>query len=122
MPEYKLKFTDDEDESRQRTLNELHLFINTMDNRPLAVTTLDKEQSDNWDKEGDIDYQDTYGRQIIKQINDDVTETLIIRNANGLPVALAARDINNSWQGIGIDKRLRQEIATILQIEDINFD
>ncbi len=35
-----------------------------------------------------------YGRQIVEQITDDVTETLIIRNFDGLPVALAALDRN----------------------------
>lgn len=122
MPEYKLKFTEEDDESRQRTLNELHAFINAMNNRPLSVTTLDLEQSQNWDQEGDIDYQDAYGRQIIEQITDDMSETLIIRNVSGLPVALAALDKNRSWQGIGIDKRLRTEIAATLQIDQIEFD
>ncbi len=121
MPEYQLKFTE-EDESRQRILNELLMFINIMDNRPLAVTTLTKEQSENWDKEGDIDYQDAYGRQIIEQFNDDITETLIICDFNALPVALAALDNKKSWQAIGIDKRLRVEIASVLKIEYIEFD
>lgn len=122
MPEYKLKFSEEDDESRQRTLNEIHAFISVMNNRPLAVTTLDKEQSNNWDQEGEIDYQDAYGRQIVGQITDSVTETLIICNSGGLPVALAALDRNKSWQGIGIDKRLRNEIAIILQIEKFDFD
>lgn len=121
MPEYKLKFTD-EDESRQRTLNELHVFINAMDNRPLSVTTLNQEQSEHWDQDGEIDYQDEYGHQIVEQITDNETETLIIRNFIGLPVALAALDSTNSWQAIGIDKRLRLEIATTLQMDKIELE
>jgi len=124
MPEYQLKFTEeeDDDESRQRTLDELHAFIATMDNRPLAVVTLDKQQSAQWDEEGDIDYQDAYGRQIIEQVSDNITETLVIRNFNGLPVCLAALNENAGWQGIGIDERLRFEIAITMQNDETEFE
>ncbi len=123
MPEYRLQFTEaeQEDESRQRTLDEIHAFIATMDGRPLAVVTLDEEQSTLWDQDGDIDYQDAYGRQIIGQVTDGITETLVIRNGDGLPVALAALDGDTGWQGIGIDKRLRFEIATRMQNDETEF-
>ncbi|HBH35146.1 MAG TPA: hypothetical protein DDW45_01690 [Gammaproteobacteria bacterium] len=124
MPEYQLKFTEeeDDDESRQRTLDELHAFIATMDGRPLAVVTLDKQQSAQWDEDGDIDYQDAYGRQIIEQISDSDTETLVIRNCDGLPVALAALNGSSGWQGIGIDERLRFEIAITMQNDETEFE
>jgi len=125
MSEYQLKFTEEtktDDESRQRTLDELHAFIATMDGRPLAIVTLDKERSALWDQDGDIDYQDAYGRQIVEQITDGVTETLVIRNCDGLPVALAVLDRDAGWQGISIDKRLRFEIATMMQNEETEFD
>ncbi|MCU7883904.1 MAG: hypothetical protein KZQ82_06850 [Candidatus Thiodiazotropha sp. (ex Lucinoma annulata)] len=125
MSEYRLKFTEgteQEDESRQRTLDELHDFIKTMDGRPLAIVTLDKEQSVLWDQEGEIDYQDTYGQQIIEQVTDGITETLVIRDSEGLPVALAAQNSETGWQGIGIDKRLRFEIATALQNDETEFE
>jgi len=124
MPEYKLKFTEetDVDESRQRTLEEIYSFVDSMDGRPLAIVNLDAEQSMLWDQEGDIDYQDEYGRQIIGQISDGVTETLVIRNHEGLPVSLAAIDSVAGWQGIGIDKRLRFEIATMLQNDETEFE
>lgn len=124
MPEYQLKFaeTAEEDDSRQRTLDELHTFIAAMDSRPLAVVTLNKEQSMLWDQDGDIDYQDAYGRQIIDQITDGVTETLVIRECGGLPVALAALAGEAGWQGVGIDKRLRFEIATMMQNDETEFD
>ena len=124
MPEYQLKFSDEEDDdaSRQRTLDELHLFIATMDGRPLAVVTLDKQQSAQWDEDGDIDYQDAYGRQIIEQVSDSETETLVIRNCDGLPVALAALNGSSGWQGIGIDERLRFEIAVTLQNDETEFE
>lgn len=125
MPEYQLKFTEEEnedDESRQRTLDELHSFIETMDSRPLAVVTLNDMQSTQWDEEGDIDYQDEYGRQIVQQISDDETETLVIRNSEGLPVALAALNGDAGWLGIGVDKRLRFEIATMFQNDETEFE
>jgi len=125
MPEYKLKFTEErkeENESRQRTLDELHSFITAMDGRPLAVVTLDKQQSALWDQDGDIDYQDAYGRQIVDQVNDGVTETLVIRSYDGLPVALAALDEGAGWQGIGIDQRLRLQIATAMQNNETDFN
>ncbi|MCU7839367.1 MAG: hypothetical protein KZQ94_08310 [Candidatus Thiodiazotropha sp. (ex Troendleina suluensis)] len=125
MSEYRLKFTegtDQEDESRQRTLDELNDFIKTMDGRPLAIVTLDKEQSILWDQEGEIDYQDAYGLQIIEQVTDGITETLVIRSCEGLPVALAAQNEETGWQGIGIDKRLRFEIATALQNDEGEFE
>ena len=124
MPEYQLKFTEEEDDdaSRQRTLDELHAFIATMDGRPLAVVTLDKQQSAQWDEDGDIDYQDAYGRQIIEQVSDSETETLVIRNFDGLPVALAALNGSSGWQGIGIDERLRFEIAITMQNDETEFE
>lgn len=125
MAEYQLKFSEsgeEDDESRQRTLDELHSFIAIMDGRPLAIVTLDKEQSALWDQEGDIDYQDEYGRQIIDQVTDGITETLVIRNCEGLPVVLVSLDSDTGWQGIGIDKRLRFEIATTLQNDETEFD
>lgn len=125
MPEYKLKFTDeaeDQDESRQRTLDELYAFIATMDGRTLAVVTLDAEQSALWDQEDGPDYQDAFGREIISQIDDGDTETLVIRDHQGLPVALAARQDDVGWQGVGIDKRLRFEIAPALQNDETEFE
>lgn len=125
MPEYQLKFTEDEDveeETRQHTLEELHAFVATMDNRPLAVVTLDEEQSALWDQDGDIDYQDAFGRQIVAQVSDGITETLVIRNCRGLPVALAAIDEQAGWQGLGIDERLRFEIATMLQNDETELE
>ncbi|MCU7921661.1 MAG: hypothetical protein KZQ99_08950 [Candidatus Thiodiazotropha sp. (ex Dulcina madagascariensis)] len=125
MSEYRLKLTEgneQEDESRQRTLDELNAFIKTMDGRPLAIVTLDEEQSTLWDQEGDIDYQDTYGRQIVERVTDGITETLVIRNCEGFPVALAAQNGEAGWQGIGIDKRLRFEIATALQNDETEFE
>jgi len=125
MPEYKLGFSEDipdEDESRQRTLDELSAFAATMNNRPLAIITLDQEQSRLWDEEGDIDYQQEFSQQIIAQIADGTTETLVIRNSEGLPVALGSITENDGWQGLGIDKRLRFEIATMLQNDETEFD
>jgi len=125
MPEYQLKFTEEDDsydESRQQTMDQLHKFIASMDDRPLAIVTLDKQQSSLWDQEGDIDYQDAYGRQIVEQVsNDKSTETLVIRNFEGLPIALAAKTEQIGWQGIGIDKRLRFEIATMFQNDETEF-
>lgn len=125
MPEYQLNFTEgaeDDAEGRQRTLDELTAFVATMDGRPLAVVTLDAEQSAQWDLEGDLDYQDAYGRQIVEQVSDGVTETLVIRNCEGLPVALGVLAEGIGWQGIGIDKRLRFEIAVMLQNDETELE
>ncbi|MES9830053.1 MAG: hypothetical protein ABW201_17470 [Candidatus Thiodiazotropha sp.] len=123
MSEYSLKFTEDPiEESRQRTIDEIHQFIRLMDGRPLAVVTLDNEQSDLWDSEGRIDYQDIYGRQIISQISGDSTETLLIRNNEGLPLVLAALNSVDGWQGIGIEKRLRFEVARMFQNDETEFE
>lgn len=124
MPEYQLKFTDEaeEDDSRERTLNEISAFIAEMYDRPLAVVTLDAEQSALWDEEGDIDYQDEFGRQIVSQVSDGETETLVIRNVQGLPVALAAQGADGGWQGLGIEKRLRLEIFAMMPIDDSTLE
>jgi len=124
MNEYQLKFTEEsesEEESRQRTLEELNSFIALMEGRPLAIVTLDKEQSMLWDQDDEIDYQDEFGRQIIEQISDNITETLVIRNIHGLPVALAALNKAGSWDGLGVDERLRFQIATSLQNDETEF-
>ncbi len=120
MAEYRLRLDpqEEEDESRRRTLDEISAFAAKMDGRPLAVVTLDAEQSELWDQEGEIDYQDEFGREITRQVSDGVTETVVIRDVNGLPVALAALDEEAGWQGLGIDKRLRLEVATMLMIDE----
>jgi hypothetical protein len=123
MPEYQLKFSEDEEaEARQRTLDELSAFVAVMDGRPLAIVTLSAEQSRLWDQEGDVDYQDAYGRQIVDQVSDGETETLVIRSCDGLPVALAAKEVGAGWQGIGVDKRLRFEIAAMLQNDETELE
>ncbi len=124
MAEYQLRFSEEEedDDSRRKTLDELSAFATAMDGRPLAVVTLDAEQSALWDQDGEIDYQDQFGREIASQVSDGVTETLVIRNDQGLPVALAALNDAAGWQGIGIDKRLRFEVATMLQIDETELE
>ncbi|MEW8027153.1 MAG: hypothetical protein AB2792_07200 [Candidatus Thiodiazotropha sp.] len=123
MSDYSLKFTEDPiEESRQRTIDEIHQFIRLMDGRPLAVVTLDDAQSDLWDSEEKVDYQNIYGRQIVSQISDGITETLLIRNNEGFPLALAALSSVDGWQGIGIDKRLRFEVARMFQNDETEFE
>ena len=120
MPDYELKFLDpdfvsrEEQEQRQKTIDELSAFAHTMQGRPLAVVTLDELQSDQWDQTDEFDYQDHYGREIINQVSDGETETLVIANVWGLPVALAARGDDGRWQGLGVDQRLRETIAGVL--------
>jgi hypothetical protein len=128
MPEYKLKFTEENespDEGRQETLNELQAFMHDMEGRAMAVITLDPEQSANWDTEGDIDYPQEYGQQIIWQLSADPeeeAETLVIRNHDELPVALGVVDHEGKWQGIGIDKRLRQEISDMMELDNDDLE
>ncbi|MEW8331949.1 MAG: hypothetical protein AB2632_06825 [Candidatus Thiodiazotropha sp.] len=122
MSDYKLKFSEDPiEESRQRTMDEIHRFIGMMDGRPLAVVTLSEEQSELWDSEGEIDYQDLFSRQIVSQVSDGSTETLLIRNHQGFPLALAALNASDGWQGLGIDKRLRFEVARMFQNDETEF-
>ncbi len=124
MAEYRLTISEEHiEDSRRYALEEIHGFIATMDGRPLAVVTLDEQQSVLWDEEGEIDYQDEFGRQIVSQVNSDgVTESLVIRNCEGLPVALASMSKDAGWQGIGIEKRLRFQIATMLQNDETVFE
>ncbi|MES9939470.1 MAG: hypothetical protein ABW104_15525 [Candidatus Thiodiazotropha sp. 6PLUC2] len=123
MAEYRLKFSEDPiEESRHRTMDEIHQFIRLMDGKPLAVVTLDDKQSDLWDSEEEVDYQDQYGQQIVNQVSDGTTETLLIRNSNGLPLALGVINHTHGWQGIGIDKRLRFEVARMFQADETEFD
>lgn len=119
MAKYQLNLTEPDDDSRQKTLDELTGFIRQMDRQSLTVVTLDDEQSANWDQEGGgFDYQDFYGQQIISQTAGEDNDSLVIRNAQRLPVALAMRFENSGWRGIGVDKRLRGEIEAILQIDE----
>ncbi len=129
MPEYKLKFTEDsqEDDGRQETLHELISFMKEMEGLTLTVISLDEEQSENWDKDDDrdFDYQDYYGREIIQQIQeyDPDAGCVVIRNANGLPVAMAAKHVDGpGWQGIGVDRRLRNEVGSMIGLDDYELE
>ena len=123
MPKYKLKFLEPdsslaEEELRHKTLSEISTFIESMLGRVLAVVTLDEEQSARWDQHGEFDYQNYYGQAIVEQVADGRTQTLVIRNTQGLPVALASCDNHSNWQGLGIDKRLREAVAQMLHIPE----
>lgn len=119
--EYQMKFMDpefaskDEEQQRRQTIDELTDIIHSMKDRPMAVVSLDELQSDQWDQQGDSDYQDYYGQEIINQVADGETETLVITNVWGLPVALAVRSDDGQWQGLGVDPRLRELILDTLE-------
>ena len=115
---YRLDLVTAKDDTHQKTLDEIGAFIKSMYGRALAVVTLNNEQSLQWDQEGGFDYQDYYGQQIIDQITDGETETLVIRNAQGLPVAVARREADYKWRGLGIEKRLRHELVDVLHISE----
>jgi len=122
IDEYKKKFLDEahssaqEDEGRQDTLNELSAFIDKMRDRPLAAASLDVNQSTRWDDTDGVDYQSQYGQQIINQVSQDgETQAIIIQNAVFLPVAMAVREENGNWAGIGVDERLREVVAQMLE-------
>ncbi len=132
MSEYQLKFTEEPaEDNRQEVLDELIAFMRDMEGLTMTVVTLDTEQSDNWDKdgEGEFDYQDYYGQQIIQQIReiDADAECLVIRNQQLLPVAMASSQIDSAtgsigWQGIGIEKRLRNEISNMIGLDDYQLE
>jgi hypothetical protein len=122
MTKYRLSLTESDDASRQRTLDELTGFAHQMDRHSLTVVTLDEEQSANWDQEGGFDYQDYYGQQIINQNAGEENDSLVIRNAQHLPIVLAMRFENAGWQGIGVDVRLRKEVEAILQIDESELE
>ncbi len=120
MSEYDIKFSDISslserfEKQRQQTVDELNSFIAAMKDRHLVVVTLDELQSDHWDHEGETDYQDLYGQQVIRQVSDGDTEAVVITNIWGLPVALAKRDDDDGWQGISVVPPLREIIDQTL--------
>ena len=86
-----------------------------MRGQPLAGVTLDETQSTQWDQKGEVDYQDQYGREIVRQADDGETKALVIHNSQGLPLAMASKNDEGGWQGIGVDERLREIVADILE-------
>ncbi|MBT4836739.1 MAG: hypothetical protein HON94_05275 [Methylococcales bacterium] len=119
MAEYKLNLSEDpEEETKQKVIDEISQFIGQMDLTSMIVVTLTDEQSSCWDEEGDIDYQDQYGQQIIQQLDDEESDSLLIRNSQNLPVALAVMNENGGWQAIAIDKRLRQGFVEALTVAE----
>ena len=129
MAEYKLRFTDEtqESDSRQETLDDLIDFMREMEGLTMTVVTLDDEQSENWDKDDkdDFDYQDYYGREIIQQIQtqDSATACVVIRNARQQPVAMAVKYSGDpGWRGIGIDVRLRTDIKNMIGLDDYELE
>ena len=122
IEDYTKKFIDgahssaQEDEGRQDTLNELSAFIDKMRDRPLAAASLNEDQSTKWDDTSGEDYQGHYGQQIINQISQDrETQAIIIQNAVLLPVAMAVREEDGNWAGIGVDERLREVVGQMLE-------
>jgi len=122
MAKYQLNLSESDDESRQKTLDELTGFVHQMNTDSLTVITLDEEQSTHWDQEGGFDYQDYYGQQIINQSAGEENDSLVIRNAQRLPVALAMRFQNAGWRGMGVDVRLRKEIEVLLHINEAELE
>jgi len=103
---------------KQKILDELRDFVTLMGNHEWAIMTLDDMQSAHWDDEGEIDYQDQYGNEIIKQADDDETNAIVIHNIWGLPVALALKNDDGTWRGIGVVKILRESVAQMLIEQD----
>jgi len=103
---------------KQKVLDELRNFITLMGNHEWAVLTLDDMQSVHWDEEGEIDYQDHYGREFIRHTDDGETNAIVIHNVWGLPVALALKNEDGTWQGIGVVKILREDVAQMLIEQD----
>jgi len=128
MSGYKLNLEEPpEDDGKQETLDELISFMKEMEGLTMTVITLDNEQSMNWDKDGDddFDYQDYYGKEIIQQIqqHDPDARCIVIRNVQQQPVAMAAKHPEESgWQGIGIDSRLRTEIRNMIGLDEYELD
>ncbi len=125
MAEYKLRFSEEttENEGRRETLDELIDFMKEMEGLTMTVITLDDEQSENWDKDeqNDFDYQDYYGQEIIQQIqtHDPDARCIVVRNAQKQPVAMATRYPEMpGWQGIGVEKRLRTDIRNMIGLDD----
>jgi hypothetical protein len=122
IDEYTKKFFDESnssaqaDEGRQETLNELSAFIDRMRDRPLAGVSLDESHSTQWDDTSGADYQTQYGQEIISEISRDrETEAVVIQNSAFLPLALAVREEGGGWAGIGVDERLREIVARMLE-------
>ncbi len=103
---------------KQKILDELRDFVTLMGNHEWEIITLDDMQSVHWDDEGEIDYQDQYGNEIIKQADDDETNAIVIHNIWGLPVALALKNDDGTWRGIGVVKILRESVAQMLIEQD----
>ncbi len=103
---------------KEEILKELRDFVTLMGNHEWAIITLDDMQSVHWDEEGDIDYQDQYGGEIIKQVDDGDTYAIVIHNVWGLPVALASKNEDGTWQGIGVVEKLRESVAQMLIEQD----
>jgi hypothetical protein len=122
MEKYKLRLTESDDDSRQKTLDELTEFVFQMKGQPLTVITLDAEQSVNWDKDGEVDYQNYYGQEIINQLVGEENNCLVIRNLEQFPVALAMRSGGANWGAVGVDIRLRNEIKEALQIDESGLE
>lgn len=103
---------------KEEILNELRDFVTRMGDHEWAVVTLDDMQSVHWDEEGEIDYQDQYGREIIKQVDDGATFAIVIHNVWGLPVALGLKNEDGAWEGIGVVELLRESVAQMLVEQD----
>lgn len=103
---------------KEEILKELREFVIRMGNHEWAVVTLDDMQSVHWDEEGEIDYQDQYGGEIIRQVDDGNTYAVVIHNVWGLPVAMALKNEDGTWQGIGVVELLRESVAQMLVEQD----
>lgn len=103
---------------KQQILDELREFVSEMGGHDWAIVTLDDMQSVHWDEEGEIDYQDQYGSEIIRQVDDGETKAIVIHNVWGLPVALSLKNDDGTWRGIGVVKLLREDVAQMLMEQD----
>ena len=85
MAEYKLRFTDEtqESDSRQETLDDLIDFMREMEGLTMTVVTLDDEQSENWDKDDkdDFDYRTITEERLFSKFKRRIQPRLVSSSA-----------------------------------------
>jgi len=102
-----------DDNGKSAALDAIKLMLNRVQaETEIYHLAFDKQRSDRWDEEHSDDFQKAMGQDIINHYHTGHSLGVIVFNDDDQPILLMHYSKATGWEGVNIDKRLRQQFDT----------